>query len=88
LLPIVYDQLRRLAAERLAREAPGQTLQATALVHEAYRRLVGGDPDRVWNGRAHFVASARRNRLLSENFGAFAGEAESTPGEGRASGIG
>jgi RNA polymerase sigma factor (TIGR02999 family) len=58
LLPIVYDELRRLAARRLANEAPGQTLQATALVHEAYLRLVGGDPDRMWNGRAHFLAAA------------------------------
>src|SRR5438067_489120 len=58
LLPLVYDELRRLAAQRLARETPGQTLQATALVHEAYLRLVGGDPDRMWNGRAHFFAAA------------------------------
>jgi RNA polymerase sigma factor (TIGR02999 family) len=58
LLPIIYDELRRLAAQRLAREAPGQTLQATALVHEAYLRLVGGHPDRAWNGRAHFLAAA------------------------------
>jgi RNA polymerase sigma factor (TIGR02999 family) len=58
LLPLVYDELRRLAAQRLAREAPGQTLQATALVHEAYLRPVGGDPDRAWNGRAHFLAAA------------------------------
>jgi RNA polymerase sigma factor (TIGR02999 family) len=58
LLPIVYDELRRLAAQRLAHEVPGQTLQATALVHEAYLRLVGGGPDRAWNGRAHFLAAA------------------------------
>jgi RNA polymerase sigma factor (TIGR02999 family) len=58
LLPLVYDELRRLAAQRLSREAPGQTLQATALVHEAYVKLVGGDPDRAWNGRAHFLAAA------------------------------
>ena len=58
LLPLVYGELRRLAAKRLAREAPGQTLQATALVHEAYLRLVGGDPDRPWDGRAHFFAAA------------------------------
>jgi RNA polymerase sigma factor (TIGR02999 family) len=58
LLPLVYDELRRLAAQQLARETPGQTLQATALVHEAYLRLVGGDPDRIWNGRAHFLAAA------------------------------
>src|SRR3954449_6363449 len=49
LLPLVYDELRKLAARRLARERPGQTLQATALVHDAYLRLVGGDAVRVWN---------------------------------------
>jgi RNA polymerase sigma factor (TIGR02999 family) len=58
LLPLVYDELRKLAAQRLAREKPGQTLQATALVHEAYLRLVGGDPDRPWEGRGHFFAAA------------------------------
>jgi RNA polymerase sigma factor (TIGR02999 family) len=58
LLPLVYDELRRLAALRLGREAPGQSLQATALVHEAYLRLVGGDPDRRWDGRGHFFAAA------------------------------
>jgi RNA polymerase sigma factor (TIGR02999 family) len=58
LLPIVYDELRRLAAQRLAREAPGQTLQSTALVHEAYVRLVGAEHDRKWNGRSHFLAAA------------------------------
>jgi RNA polymerase sigma factor (TIGR02999 family) len=58
LLPLVYDELRRLAARRLEREAPGQTLQATALVHEAYMRLVGGDPGRRWDGRGHFFAAA------------------------------
>jgi RNA polymerase sigma factor (TIGR02999 family) len=69
LLPLVYDELRRLAAQRLVREAPGQTLEATALVHEAYLRLVGGDPDRVWNGRAHFFAAAAEamRRILVEN---------------------
>src|SRR4051812_24295469 len=57
LLPLVYDELRKLAARRLAREKPGQTLQATALVHDAYLRLVGAeDPD--WNGRGHFFAAA------------------------------
>ena len=68
LLPIIYDELRRLAAQRLAHEAPGQTLQATALVHEAYLRLVGGDPDRIWNGRAHFLAVAAQamRRILVE----------------------
>jgi len=58
LLPLVYDQLRRLAAARLAGEKPGQTLSPTALVHEAYLRLVGDDPGRPWNGRGHFFAAA------------------------------
>jgi RNA polymerase sigma factor (TIGR02999 family) len=58
LLPLVYDELRRLAASRLAREAPGQTLQPTALVHEAYLRLVGGDPGKAFDGRGHFFAAA------------------------------
>jgi RNA polymerase sigma factor (TIGR02999 family) len=58
LLPLVYDELRRLAAARLAREAPGETLQATALVHEAYLRLVGPEPDLPWDGRGHFFAAA------------------------------
>jgi RNA polymerase sigma factor (TIGR02999 family) len=57
LLPLVYDELRRLAAQKLAQELPGQTLQATALVHEAYLRLIGtGDPG--WDGRGHFFAAA------------------------------
>jgi RNA polymerase sigma factor (TIGR02999 family) len=69
LLPLVYDELRRLAAQRLAREAPGQTLQATALVHEVYLRLVGADPDRPWNGRGHFFGAAAEamRRILVEN---------------------
>jgi RNA polymerase sigma factor (TIGR02999 family) len=58
LLPLVYDELRRLAAQKLAGEAPGQTLQATALVHEAYLKLVGPELRRAWNGRAHFFAAA------------------------------
>ena len=58
LLPLVYDELRRLAGARLAREAPGQTLQPTALVHEAYLRLVGGDPGKAFDGRGHFFAAA------------------------------
>src|SRR5262249_51781952 len=58
LLPLVYDELRKLAAERLARERPGQTLQATALVHEAYLRLVGADAAGPWHGRGHFFAAA------------------------------
>jgi RNA polymerase sigma factor (TIGR02999 family) len=58
LLPLVYDELRRLAAHRLAGEGPDHTLQATALVHEAYLKLVGSEPQRPWNGRAHFLAAA------------------------------
>jgi len=58
LMPLVYDELRKLAAARLAAEKPGQTLQATALVHEAYVRLVGGDQPRDWDGRGHFFAAA------------------------------
>ncbi len=61
LLPLVYDELRRLAAQKLARETPGQTLQATALVHEAYLRLVGSPSEAstpAWNSRGHFFAAA------------------------------
>src|SRR5436309_618506 len=58
LLPLVYDELRRLAADRLGRENPGQTLQPTALVHEAYLRLVAPDQAREWHGRTHFFAAA------------------------------
>jgi RNA polymerase sigma factor (TIGR02999 family) len=59
LLPLVYNELRQLAAQRLAQEAPGQTLQATALVHEVYLRLVGGSQRAdSWNGRGHFFAAA------------------------------
>jgi RNA polymerase sigma factor (TIGR02999 family) len=58
LLPLVYAELRKLAAQRLAQEKPGQTLQATALVHEAYLRLVGADPKQPWDGRGHFFAAA------------------------------
>jgi RNA polymerase sigma factor (TIGR02999 family) len=57
LLPLVYDELRKLAAQKLARERPGQTLQATALVHEAWLRLAGPD-QHTWNGRAHFFGAA------------------------------
>src|SRR2546429_2123835 len=56
LLPLVYDELRRLAAQKLAREQPGQTLDATALVHEVYLRLVGAD--QAWDSRGHFFAAA------------------------------
>ena len=58
LLPLVYDELRMLAASKLANEKPGQTLQATALVHEAYLRLLGNEPDKPWNHRGHFFLSA------------------------------
>jgi RNA polymerase sigma factor (TIGR02999 family) len=58
LLPLVYDELRKLAAQRLAQEKPGQTLQATALVHEAYCRLVDADETQAWNNRGHFFAAA------------------------------
>jgi RNA polymerase sigma factor (TIGR02999 family) len=68
LLPLVYDELRKLAAARLADEKPGQTLQATALVHEAYVRLVGGGQPDGWNGRGHFFAAAAEamRRILVE----------------------
>jgi RNA polymerase sigma factor (TIGR02999 family) len=58
LLPLVYDELRKLAAAKLAQEKPGQTLQATALVHDAYIRLVEKDQARHWDGRGHFFAAA------------------------------
>ena len=69
LLPLVYDELRRLSARRLARERPGQTLQATALVHEAYLRLVGDRPEGAWDSRGHFFAAAAEamRRILVEN---------------------
>jgi RNA polymerase sigma factor (TIGR02999 family) len=68
LLPLVYDELRRLAAARLRQEPPGQTLEATALVHEAYLRLVGPDPGKAWEGRGHFFAAAAEamRRILIE----------------------
>src|SRR6202035_2315578 len=58
LLPLVYDELRRLAAKKLAQEKPGQTFQATALVHEAYLRLVDVERAQRWNSRGHFFAAA------------------------------
>jgi RNA polymerase sigma factor (TIGR02999 family) len=69
LLPLVYDELRRLAAERMAREKPGQTLQPTALVHEAYLRLVGQGEERHWDSRGHFFAAAAEamRRILIDN---------------------
>jgi RNA polymerase sigma factor (TIGR02999 family) len=68
LLPLVYDELRKLAAHRLAREKPGQTLEATELVHDAYLRLVGTE-DPGWNSRGHFFAAAAEamRRILVEN---------------------
>jgi RNA polymerase sigma factor (TIGR02999 family) len=69
LLPVVYDELRKLAAHKLAQEKPGQTLQATALVHEAYLRLVDPDKAQRWDGRGHFFAAAAEamRRILIEN---------------------
>jgi RNA polymerase sigma factor (TIGR02999 family) len=69
LLPVVYDELRQLAAQKLAHEAPGQTLEATALVHEAYLRLVNVDQAQHWNSRGHFFAAAAEamRRILIDN---------------------
>src|SRR5947207_13932575 len=69
LLPLVYDELRKLAAQKLAQEKTGQTLQATALVHEAYLRLVGPAGAGNWRGRGHFFAAAAEamRRILVEN---------------------
>src|SRR5207302_9315583 len=68
LLPLVYDELRKLAAEKMANERPGQTLEATALVHEAYLRLVDVKQAQHWNGRGHFFAAAAEamRRILVE----------------------
>ena len=69
LLPLVYEELRKLAAQKLAQEKPGQTLQATALVHEAYLRLVDVESAQHWNSRGHFFAAAAEamRRILVEN---------------------
>jgi RNA polymerase sigma factor (TIGR02999 family) len=69
LLPLVYDELRKLAAAKLAQEKPGQTIQATALVHEAYLRLVDGVEEQSWDSRGHFFAAAAEamRRILVEN---------------------
>jgi RNA polymerase sigma factor (TIGR02999 family) len=70
LLPLIYEELRRLAAQKMAQENPGQTLQATALVHEAYLRLVGGEQaHQRWDSRGHFFAAAAEamRRILVEN---------------------
>src|SRR5512139_4037289 len=68
LLPVVYEELRLLAAQKLSHESPGQTLQATALVHEAYLRLVGAEAQ-TWDGRGHFFAAAAEamRRILVES---------------------
>src|SRR5437879_1463101 len=68
LLPLVYDELRQLAAQRLAQEKPGQTLQATALVHEAYLRLIGKEDEQRWGSRGHFFGAAAEamRRILVE----------------------
>lgn len=69
LLPLVYDELRRLASSRMNHEKPGHTLQPTALVHEAFLRLVGGNDSQHWDGRGHFFAAAAEamRRILIEN---------------------
>ena len=69
LLPLVYDELRKIATPKMAHEQPGQTLQATALVHEAYLRLVDGQQAQHWNSRGHFFAAAAEamRRILVEN---------------------
>ena len=69
LLPLVYDELRKLASAKLANEKPGQTIQATVLVHEAWLRIVGSNTDVHWNGRGHFFGAAARamQRILVEN---------------------
>jgi RNA polymerase sigma factor (TIGR02999 family) len=69
LLPLVYDELRRLATQKLAKEKPGQTLQATALVHEAYLRLLDGEHTQNWNSRGHFFSAAAEamRRILIDN---------------------
>src|SRR5258705_2559295 len=69
LLPLIYDELRKLAVQKLAQEKPGQTLQATALVHEAYLRLVGADPEQPWDSRGHFFSAAAEamRRILVEH---------------------
>jgi len=69
LLPLLYDELRMLAAQKLVHEKPGQTLQATALVHEAYLRLVDADKSQYWNSRGHFFGAAAEamRRILVEN---------------------
>ena len=87
LLPLVYDELRKLAAQKLAQEKPGQTLQATALVHEAYLRLVDAQMGQNWNGRGHFFAAAAeamRRILIDECPAQEAAEAGRRPPANRA----
>jgi RNA polymerase sigma factor (TIGR02999 family) len=69
LLPLVYEDLRKLAAQKLAQEKPGQTLEATALVHEAYLRLIGGSAEQRWDSRGHFFSAAAEamRRILVEH---------------------
>lgn len=78
LLPLVYDELRKLAAAKMAQEKPGQTLQATALVHEAYVRLVDGSQEQKWNSRGHFFGAAAEaiRRILVERARRKAGPAQ------------
>jgi hypothetical protein len=80
LLPLVYDEQRRLAAQRLAQEKSGQTLQATALVYEAYLRLVAGAGDCPWNSRGHFFAAAAEAWRDATEMGAI--RAALVPGQG------
>jgi RNA polymerase sigma factor (TIGR02999 family) len=86
LLPLVYDELRRLAAARMAQEKPGQTLEPTALVHEAYMRLVGQGEERHWYSRGDFFAAAAEamRRILIDNARRkLSGKRRSTPGSRR-----
>ena len=71
LLPLVYEELRRLAAQKMAQEKPGQTLQATALVHEAYIRLVDVEKTQQWDSRGHFFAAAAKKWPLESQCWAF-----------------
>jgi hypothetical protein len=92
LLPLVYDELRRLAAAQMAREKPGQTLDATALVHEAYLRLVGPADDRRWENRGHFFAAAELRPVCllvcgAGAWGATAGVCLATPELGLSVGL-
>jgi RNA polymerase sigma factor (TIGR02999 family) len=79
LLPLVYDELRKLAAQKLSQEKPGQTLQATALVHEAYLRLVNVEEAQHWNSRGHFFAAAAEAAPLATTAPSPSGTALSSP---------